>query len=464
MALKRFQFPKGFLWGAATASYQIEGATEADGRGVSVWDTFCATPGKIMDQSSGKDACRHYEKMEEDLDLMKSLNLGGYRFSIAWPRVLPQGIGQVNEKGLDFYERLVDGLLKRGIKPNATLFHWDLPQALEDKGGWLNRDLCHIFADYAHIVSKRLGDRCFMYATHNEPQVVMWCGYAEGVHAPGHKVNKQELSQVAHHLMLAHGKAITAMRANTKTAQLGIVLAPTPVWPQTSKPEDVAASEIHWEDTNDWWARPLLEGKYPEAAWKRRGLDVPKMEAGDLKEISAKIDFYGINYYAPARTQASAKESGYEGAPHPEGSDFQSMPGWEIFAPGLQNELVQFSRRYPKVPIYVTENGMSIAEDKVNGDGGCHDPRRLNYVKQHLIACQRAIEQGVDLRGYFVWSLMDNFEWARGYTQRFGIVHVDYESFKRTPKDSAKFYAQAALENGFEAEEPKLELSAFPQP
>lgn len=459
--LKRFQFPDGFLWGVATASYQIEGATEADGRKPSIWDTFCATPGKISDASSGKDACRHYEKWEEDLDLIQWLGVGSYRFSIAWPRIVPEGTGAVNQKGLDFYERLVDGLLKRGIKPNATLYHWDLPQPLEDRGGWRNRDTAKHYADYAAVVLKRLGSRLPMIATHNEPQVFVHCGYRDGAHAPGARENEKVLAEMVHHVLLSHGLGMQAIRAYAPKAEAGIVLAPAPVWPETDDPKDLAASELHWEDANDWWALPLLKGKYPEGPWQRRGKDIPTILEGDMALINQTMDFLGLNYYSPARTRASANGQGYEGVGHPKDAILADMPGWEDFPPGIENELVQFSRRYGNIPLYITENGISVKSDHVEADGQVHDPRRLHYLSGHLIHCRRAIERGVNLKGYFVWSLMDNFEWGHGYTQRFGIIHVDYQTFKRSPKDSAHWYRQAAMSNGFEAEDTPVNEGYF---
>jgi beta-glucosidase len=459
--LKRFQFPEGFLWGAATASYQIEGATEADGRKPSIWDTFCAKQGTIKDASSGKDACRHYDKWEEDLDLLKWLGMGAYRFSIAWPRIVPEGWGAVNQKGLDWYERLVDGMLQRGIKPNATLYHWDLPQPLEDKGGWLNRDTAKAYAEYAHVVLKRLGNRLAMVATHNEPQVFVGCGYRDGVHAPGRKESEANLAQMIHNVLISHGLGIQAIRQHAPKAQAGIVLAPAPVWPNSDDPKDLAASELHWEDSNDWWVLPMMAGRYPEGSFMRRGAAVPTILPGDMELISQKMDFMGLNYYSPARTVHTDKAPFYAGVPHPKDAVLADMPGWEDFPAGIENELIQFSRRYPKIPIYITENGISVKSDSVGEDGKVHDPRRLAFLSGHLIHCLRAIEQGVDLRGYFVWSLMDNFEWGFGYTQRFGITHVDYSTFKRTPKESAHWYRETAKNNGFEAKDLPILPSAF---
>ncbi len=457
---KRYQFPEGFLWGAATASYQIEGAVDVDGRKPSVWDTFCATPGKIVDGSSGKDACRHYEKWEEDLDLLKSLGMGTYRFSIAWPRVIPDGRGAVNAKGLDFYERLVDGLLKRGIKPNATLYHWDLPQSLEDKNGWINRDTAYAYAEYADAVAKRLGDRVAFWATFNEPRIFVWLGYEAGIHAPGRQEGPQAVNQAIHHVLLGHGLAIQAIRKHSKSPA-GIVLSPASVWPQTNSANDLHAAELSWEDANDWWVLPMLKGKYPEASWKRRGGDVPLVQAGDMAIINQPIDFMGINYYIPNRTVHSDKAPGYVEIPPAPDAPMQSMPSWEIYPAGIEDLLIQFKQRYGNIALYVTENGMSNASDAPGEDGKVHDPIRLNFYRDHLIHCLRAIKQGVNLKGYYAWSFMDNFEWGLGYTQRFGIVHVDYKTFKRTVKDSGAWYRDAAKANGFDGPDLPVIQSGF---
>jgi beta-glucosidase len=448
---KSFEFPEGFVWGTATASYQVEGAVDADGRKPSIWDTFCGKPGAIIDASSGKDACRHYERWEEDLDLMKWMGLGSYRFSVAWPRIIPGGVGALNPKGLDWYEKLVDGLLKRGIQPNATLYHWDLPQPLEDKNGWLNRDTAQAYADYAGIVVKRLGDRVDFWSTFNEPQVFTACGYQVGVHAPGRKETPKNFYQIIHHVLLAHGLGIQAIRANLKKpgAKAGIVLAPVPVWPHSSDPKDIEASERHWEDSNDWWVQPMMLGHYPEAVFKRRGGDAPQVQAGDMGIIRQPMDFLGLNYYFPARTKHPENGGLWEAAQAPQGAPRQAMERWEIFAPALERLIVEFSRRYPKIALYITENGMSQPTDVVDESGKIADPARIAFLRGHLRACLSAIRQGADLRGYYCWSFMDNFEWGYGYTQRFGLIHVDYETYKRSPKDSAYWYREAAMKNGF---------------
>lgn len=450
---KDFQFPKNFLWGTATAAYQIEGAVDVDGRKPSVWDTFCERTGAIKDASSGRDACRHYVHWEKDLDLLKSLGLNSYRFSIAWPRMIPDGRGALNPKGLAFYERLIDGMLKRGIKPNATLYHWDLPQSLEDKGGWRNRDTALAYGDYAAAVLKRFGDRLELVATHNEPQVFVWLGYFTGEHAPGRKEGVRDIMQIIHHVLLAHGLGIQAARAQSPKLKAGIVLAPTPVWPASSSPEDLAASERHWEDSNDWWVLPLLKGHYPEEAWKRRGGEVPKIGPRDMETICQKMDFLGLNYYSPARTQFENSAQGYKILPRPEDAIPADMPGWEDFPQALERLLLKFSKRYPKIPYYLTENGISISADSVGEDGKVHDAKRIRFIEGHLIHAKRAMDAGVDLRGYFVWSLLDNFEWGHGFTQRFGLYHTDYASYQRTPKESAHWYREVAARSIVSAEE-----------
>ena len=399
-----YDFPKGFVWGAATAAFQVEGAVRADGRGESVWDRFCATPGNIQDQATAGEACRHYDLWQEDLGLMKDLGLGSYRFSVAWPRVIPSGSGRVNAKGLDFYERLIDRLLKLGIRPNATLYHWDLPQALEDKGGWLNRDTCYAFGDYARAVLKRLGDRPMQWATFNEPQVFVYLGYGAGRHAPGRRLDAAGLHQTIHQVLLAHGLAMGALRELAPGSEAGIVFAPNPIWPATSTPEDLRASERHWEYSNDWWALPLFKGAYPAQPFADLGRAAPRVEAGDLRVISAGMDYLGLNYYSPARTAADpAAPHGYRQLPMPAGAQRTDFPEFENFAPGLENLLVQFTRRYGSIPIYVTENGVSISS------GDTRDAERIDYLQRHLAACHRAMARGVRLKGYFVWSFMDNF-------------------------------------------------------
>lgn len=448
---EEFVFPPDFLFGVATAAAQIEGAVHVQGRKDSIWEVFCRQPGVIADGSDTHDACRHYEHWQSDLDLLGRLGVGSYRFSIAWPRVLPEGRGAVNGPGLDFYDRLLDGLLARGIRPNATLYHWDLPQALQDRGGWLNRDTALAYQDYAEAVLKRLGDRVDLWATFNEPQVFIHHGYEHGVHAPGLKLGRREILQAIHHVLLAHGRGMQVIRAHAKAgAQAGIVFAPAPIWPGSAKAADVAAAERLWRRTNDWWTLPLIRGGYPADVVALHGADAPRLEPGDEALMNQGLDFLGINYYSPERVVDDPALGPLEvkHGPRPEGAPMADFPGWEIFAPGLENMVTQFWRRY-KIPLYVTENGTSSLTDAPDTRGGVRDPKRIAYLRDHLVHCLRAIKAGADLRGYYVWSLMDNFEWGFGYSQRFGLVHVDYKTFQRRPKDSFTWYQEVCRRKAF---------------
>jgi beta-glucosidase len=450
--MPRTAFPSDFVWGTATASYQIEGAVRADGRGDSIWDAFCRVPGAIADASSGEDACRHYELWERDLDLMRDLGHSSYRFSLAWPRLQPEGSGAFNPKGFDFYSRLIDGMLKRGIRPNCTLYHWDLPLELERAGGWLNRDTAFRYQDYARAAAKAFGDRVEFWATFNEANIFTMLGYEIGVHAPGRKEGAKAYRQVIHHVLLAHGLGLKALRAQglRPDAKIGIVLSPSSVWPQDARPETLAAAEHRWQMDSDWWMLPMLKGRYPEFPWRRLGDAVPEIEPGDLQRIQGDLDYVGLNYYSPARVVADPLDpEGWKVVPRSPLAPRTDMPNWEVFGPGLRNLLRRYHRRYG-VPIYVTENGMSIAADAPGADGAVHDARRIDFLKRHLFELGRAIEEGVDVRGYFHWSLMDNFEWGLGYTQRFGLVHVDFATQKRTPKDSALWYRDMIRAGGFD--------------
>jgi len=459
MTMQRYQFPKGFLWGAATASFQVEGAGKEDGKGPSVWDWFCEQPGKIRDGSNGMVACDHYHRLEEDLDLMLQLGLKAYRFSIAWSRIQPEGRGPALQKGLDFYSRLVDGLLKRGIVPNATLNHWDHPLAIEEQGGWRNRDIVPRFEEYAGIMGKALGDRVGIWASHNEPSVISGLGHEGGWHAPGRKDPKQVVNQVVHHLLMAHGASLRALRSTItkKDAQLGIVICPSAVLPAQDDAAHLEAAEKAWRWENDWWVEPMTKGSYPLEvlqAFAKAG-EAPDIQPGDMELIKQPLDYLGVNFYFPRFTKPATRREGWEFMPFSDKREPYTGMGWEVYAPALLCELHNFQRRY-KLPLYVTENGCSVKEDAVGADGKVHDPRRIDYLQKHLAMCQTAISEGVDLRGYFEWSLMDNFEWAHGYTQRFGLIHVDYQSLKRTPKDSYHWYSEAIKENGFAADLARL--------
>jgi beta-glucosidase len=442
-------FPDGFLWGAATASYQIEGAVHEDGRGASIWDTFSHTPGRTANGDTGDIACDHYHRVTEDVGLMRELGLDAYRFSVAWPRVVPEGVGAVNQPGLDFYSRLVDELLGAGIRPVVTLYHWDLPQALDDRGGWLSRDVAQWFAEYTGTVVGALGDRVSHWTTLNEP----WCSsvlsYAIGEHAPGHH-DTLESMVAAHHLMLAHGTAVPVIRERCADAEVSITLNPTQVWgPEDG--DDLDADAVRRADNalNGLFFGPLFHGAYPDGFLDDTAhlTDHGYVHDGDLRTISAPLDNLGVNNYYPTRVRA-AREGEARGNPMPGCEGVVSDPprppltamGWEV-APESHRLIVERSARESDLPIFVTENG-SAWDDVVGADGMVHDPERVAYLHGHLGALADAVEHGLDLRGYFAWSLMDNFEWAHGYDKRFGIIHVDYETQRRTLKDSAREYAR----------------------
>lgn len=421
-------FPSDFVWGAATASYQIEGAWNEDGKGESIWDRFSHTPGKVMNNDNGDVACDHYHRYLEDVKLMRQMGLNAYRFSISWPRVLPNGVGPVNEKGIDFYDRLTDALLEANLEPYATLYHWDLPQALQDKGGWGNRDVIGQFADYAALMGKRLGDRIKNWATLNEPWVIAFMGNRSGEHAPGLKDEALAL-QISHNLLVAHGAGIDALRGTVKDARAGIVinLWPTETWHGSE--EELEAAERDWQRDSAWFLDPIFRGSYPEQLIREYGALAPKIEPGDMALIARDLDWWGLNYYA-------RHMKGLDG-PIPE-SEYTEV-GWEVHAPALERMLLRLKQEYRLPPLYITENGAAFAD--VVEDDYVLDPRRVNYIETHLDALAHCIEQGVDLRGYFVWSLLDNFEWGWGYGIRFGIIYVDYQTQKRMWKESAKWYA-----------------------
>ncbi len=443
-----YHFPKNFIWGAATSSYQIEGAWQADGKGESIWDRFSHTPGKIEDGSTGDVACDHYYRWPEDVALMRSLNLQAYRFSIAWPRILPEGVGRVNQKGLDFYGRLVDGLLEAGITPFATLYHWDLPQVLQDKGGWPERSLVDAFAEYADVVSRYLGDRVKNWMTHNEPWVAAFVAYQMGEHAPGLHDQAAAL-RAAHHLLVSHGRAVPIIRTNSPNAEVGIVLNTTHVYPASASAADY--HQGRWLDgwINRWFMDPLYGRHYPAdmvAAFgdQLHGMDF--VQSGDMDAIAVHTDFLGINYYTRSVNRNDHAPNNLPRAVDPSQNEHTEM-GWEVYPDALFELLIRLHTDYRAPKLYITENGASYS-DGPDAYGRVPDARRLDYFRGHLLACHRAIENGVPLAGYFAWSLLDNFEWAKGYLQRFGLVWVDYETQQRIPKDSALWYRDVIGRNG----------------
>jgi beta-glucosidase len=429
--LSKSQFPDDFVWGVATSAFQIEGAPLLDGKGPSIWDSFCRQPGVIADNSNGDIACEHYARWASDLDMIADLGVDAYRFSIAWPRVRPSGDGAWNDKGLDFYERLVDGLLDRGIKPYLTLNHWDLPDALQAKGGWANRDTVHRFVEYAEGIQARMGNRLASIATHNEPWVMAVLGHETGVFAPGIK-NRATAAQVSHHLLLSHGLAVQALRAQGSQASLGIVLNLSPMHAATPAEADKAQTQLEDGRLLRWYMDPLFKGSYPQDVLDHLGADAPMVQADDMKAIAVPIDFLGVNYYS--RSVVSADRSWKAES---SGLEITDM-GWEVYPEGLTELLVRMQRDYAVPPLYVTENGGAF-KDTLE-DGRVHDQGRTRYIQSHIAAVAEAMRQGVRMQGYMVWSLMDNFEWASGYEKRFGIVHVDYASQVRTLKDSARWY------------------------
>ena len=443
------EFPEGFLWGAATAAYQIEGAWDEDGKGESIWDRFTHRPYTVLHGDTGDVACDHYHRMPDDVALMQELGLRSYRFSISWPRVLPRrGRGAVNERGLDFYERLVDHLLDAGIVPNATLNHWDLPQAVQDEGGWPHRDSAGWFADYARVAFDRLGDRVTLWATHNEPTVVAFAGYAHGAFAPG-IADYSQAYQAAHHLLLAHGKAVQVFRQGGYDGEIGIVIDFQHYQPAGSGAADRAACQRARANGARWFSDPIYRGQYPESLLEWIGPHAPRVREGDMDLISQPIDFLGVNYYMTFAVsfdqhggllKASAEQIS---APN----WGRTQVGWGINPSGLTAELLDIKEAYGNPKVLITENGCAI-DDAPDADGAVADWGRVNYLRAHLRAVHDAIQAGADVRGYYVWSLMDNFEWAHGYEPRFGIVYVDYGTLERTPKRSARWYSQVIARNG----------------
>jgi beta-glucosidase len=444
------RFPEGFLWGTATSAYQIEGAWNEDGRGLSIWDTFCRQPGTIWHGQSGDVAADHYHRWQEDVRTMASLGLKTYRFSISWPRILPQGTGQVNPAGLGFYDRLIDGLLANRIEPFVTLFHWDLPQPLQDRGGWPSRETAYHFADYARVLGERLGDRVTYWITHNEPFVAAAAGHLTGEHAPGIKDPAATL-RASHHLFFSHGLAVDALRASTsRPLRIGITLNLNPVHPASDSEEDRLAAIRYDGAVNRMSLDPVFFARYPEDMQALFGPLLPTPQPGDLERIAVPIDFLGVNYYSRAVIRHDPDEPLLQAATvSPQEGEYSQM--WEIYPPGMYELLYRVWKEYgqtrPGMKMIVTENGVPVP-DGLDFDGRCRDYRRIRYLRDHVAQIHRALSDGVPLAGYFVWSLLDNFEWALGYRTRFGLVYVDFETQARTVKDSGRWYAKVIRENG----------------
>jgi beta-glucosidase len=443
-------FPKDFVWGAATASYQIEGAWNEDGKGESIWDRFSLTPGKVQDGDTGDVACDHYHRWRDDIGLMKDLGLQAYRFSIAWPRILPQGSGQVNQAGVDFYSQLVDGLLESGIAPYVTLYHWDLPQALEDKGGWPARVVVDAFVEYTDIVSRALGDRVRNWITLNEPWVSAFVGYRDGRHAPG-LFDLDKAVAATHHLLLSHGQAVPVIRANSKDANVGITLNLTPKEPASPSIYDRDAAVIDDGYVNRWFLDSIVGRGYPQDMVDYFDNDMKFVQPGDMEIVSVPVDFLGINYYTRniVRSTIVSEDENVPRTENREGAITEM--DWEVYPLGLYNMLGRLHFDYAFPAIYITENGAAFP-DTVNADGEVDDPSRLSYIKSHLEMVNKSIHIGIPVKGYFAWSLMDNFEWGFGYSKRFGIIHIDYQTQKRTLKSSAKWYRKAIQANSVDVE------------
>ena len=445
-------FPEGFVWGAATAAYQIEGAAYEDGKGLSVWDTFCRREGAVWGNQTGEVACDHYHRYREDVALMKEIGLQAYRFSISWPRVIPSGTGEVNHTGLDFYSRLVDELLAAGIEPWVTLFHWDYPHELYCRGGWLNRESADWFANYTALMADTLSDRVTHWMTLNEPAMLMGAGYLEGYHAPGDRLGLTDALRAAHHMLLAHGKSVQVLRAYARRpAQISLAhVGPVTVPATAAEADVVAAREEMFTITqrsvfnNTWWLDPVFAGHYPEDGWRLFGPDVPAIKAGDLETIHQPLDFLGVNIY-----WGTAVRAGVDGRPVAVPSRVGApltATRWPITPEAMLWGPRFYSERYG-APIVITENGLS-ATDGIALDGRVHDPGRIDFTRRHLLACEQAGATGVDVRGYFHWSIVDNFEWDRGYSERFGLIHVDYLTQQRIVKDSGHWYRDVIASNG----------------
>lgn len=448
--MRPIQFRSGFLWGTATSAYQVEGSPLADGAGPSIWQRFSHTPGRVANGDTGDVACDHYNRFEDDVAIMRALGIGAYRFSVSWSRIFPDGKGRANEKGLDFYRRLVDALHENGIRPMATLYHWDLPAALDDRGGWLNRDIAGWFADYATTVFRALDDRVDLWATLNEPWVVTDGGYLQGALAPGHR-SPFEAPIASNNLLRAHGAAVEAYRA-VGAHEIGIVVNLEPKVAASRSDADVEATRRADAYMNRQYLDPVMLGAWPEEMPDIFGEAWPAFPADDLRAIHVPIDFVGINYYTRGVMQADSATLVERAQRVLQQGAIYTETGWEVHPAGLTNVLTWFRDRYGATPVYVTENGAAFYDPPTPIDGQIDDPLRVHYLREHIAAVAKAIDAGVDVRGYFVWSLFDNLEWSLGFSKRFGIVHVDFATQKRTPKASARFYSEVAKTGRLEIE------------
>jgi len=450
--MNKCDFNPRFKWGAATSSFQIEGNIDVDGKLESIWDRFCKTPGKIKNMEHASTACDHYNRWREDFDLLENLGVNSYRFSISWSRIVLSDLKQGNQKGIEYYDKLVDDLLLRNIDPFVTLNHWDIPQEFQDRGGWVDRESIKYFLDYVDIITKKLGDRVKNWITHNEPWVIAYLGYNEGTHAPGYSSLAQTLA-VNHHLLLSHGLSLPIIRENSKDSKVGIALNLNPAYPASSSEVDLNAAKLFDEYFNGWYLEPLYGNQYPKNilnSWKdegklTKGLDFIK--DGDFKVISEPTDFLGINYYSRAIIRCSKTEK-HKNLP------VEIVPGektkfdWEVFPKGLEELLLRINKDYSPKSLFITENGASY-DSNIQGMEDINDSKRIEYLESHILACKNAVDQGVPLEGYFCWSLMDNFEWAEGLNHRFGLVHIDFDTQKRIPKRSYKWY-QKFLQDGID--------------
>jgi len=443
---RAYRFPDRFLWGAATSAYQIEGYPLADGAGPSIWERFAHTPGRVVNNDTGDIATDHYHRYAADVDLMAELGLTSYRFSIAWPRILPQGTGRVNAAGIAFYDKLIDALLAKNIAPMVTLYHWDLPEALDARGGWLNRDIADWFAEYAHVAFRAFDDRVPKWVTLNEPWVIMDGGYVSNVLAPGNGTFR-DAPIVTHNLLRAHGSAVQAYRASGKH-EIGLVVNLEPKYPVSDSAGDVAATARADAYMNRQYLDPVFLGKYPAELLELYGDTMPEIPASDWPLIQTPFDFLGVNYYSRNVVRDAPEELPLHAARVRQTGNVHTEMDWEVFPAALTRVLVWIKDRYGNRPMYITENGAAFDDPAHTVDGRIDDPLRVSYFREHLRASHDAIAHGVDLRGYFAWSLLDNFEWSYGYGKRFGIVHVDFDTLERTPKASARFYAEVIRSHG----------------